>query len=621
LNLFQELKRRRVIRVSVVYAIVAWLLVQISSIIVPAFELPSWMIRGVVIFLVLGFPVAILLAWAFELTPDGVLPTRSLDAYDPLRKLAGRPRINYVIMGLVVMLVGWLLYRTEIAPPTVVSNQQIAGTEALIKSEAEIGIVRTDKSIAVLPFTNMTSDPEIGYFADGLVEEILNKLQLYPGLRVASRSSTLAYRDEARDTPAVGKALGVSYLLEGSVRRDQDVLRITIQLIRAIDDDHIWAQSFERPADGGFEAQRELSHILKRFISSHINTDRLLYNARSLFASQKAYDDTVLALRERMSMQMGRGSTWPTVLGYLNRALELEPDNTVIHTSLANAYLSKLDNTLPPQEAAERVRYHLDKIKSGGTLTGAYFMQLSQFHLVFEADYPAALENLDEAQSHQPSNAWNAGFRGQIALRQGNIPAAVEHFRRAIPLAPGDASLRMYYGRALFYAGDVDGAIREFEIGLDIANAGFLNGVLMAHLSHLYWIKGDLDRANALIDQILADSAIRHPTVDALLASALSAVGRTEDARAIRVGLQSLAKTRYVAPDALMFAATADGDLDAAFVHLHEAIIAKGWVLDSLRVPFPFMEPLRDDPRWADVEALLQQVESGDEMTPIESAP
>src|SRR5438045_2921231 len=223
-NFFAELKRRNVYKVAVAYAIVGWLLIQIATQVFPFLEISNWVVRLVIALVAIGFPVALIIAWAFELTPQGIKRTEDV-APEPRRK-------SYI--WICVVIVGALLS----------VGLFYFGRYTATNSTGTSGL--TEKSIAVLPFVNMSSDKEQDYFSDGLSEESLNQLAQIPQLRVIARTSSFSFKGKEVDVATIAKALNVANVLEGSVRKSANTLRITAQLVRTTDSSHLWSQTYDR---------------------------------------------------------------------------------------------------------------------------------------------------------------------------------------------------------------------------------------------------------------------------------------------------------------------------------------------------------------------------------------
>ena len=240
----EELKYRNVVRVAVAYVVVGWLIAQVADLVVDAFNLPDSFLQMIIVLLVLGFPIAAVLAWAFELTPDGVKRASDLPDDAPRDPRSGRilNRITIITLIVAVAWLGWDKLQRPGMPPAADSVVAIA-----------------DKSIAVLPFADFSPGGDHAWFADGLTDEILNALARIRDLRVASRTSSFAYRDSDQDARGIAAELDVAHILEGSVRRAGDRIRVTAQLIRASDDAHLWSETFDADSDDSIEIQERIA--------------------------------------------------------------------------------------------------------------------------------------------------------------------------------------------------------------------------------------------------------------------------------------------------------------------------------------------------------------------------
>ena len=246
MSFLAELKRRNVFRVAAVYAVVGWLLAQISDVALDAFESPTWVAKTILLLLVIGFPLAIVFAWAFELTPEGVKREKDIDRSASITRETGR-RLDRVIIAVLAIAVGFLL-----VDKFVLSEKPVPVTATSSGSGVE-------KSVAVLPFVAMSDGPNDVYFADGLTEEILNSLAQVPELLVTARTSAFAFKGQDMPLPEIALKLGVAHVVEGSVRRAGDRLRVTAQLIRATDGFHLWSQTYERSTADSFGVQDEIA--------------------------------------------------------------------------------------------------------------------------------------------------------------------------------------------------------------------------------------------------------------------------------------------------------------------------------------------------------------------------
>jgi len=248
-SVWGELKRRNVVRVAIAYAIVAWLILQLSDVLAPMLSLPEWIGKLVLFILLIGFPLALIFAWAFELTPEGVKREKNVTRDQSITHATGR-RLNTVIIAVLTIAVALFSFDKFVLGPAAPDST----TSVLEPIAAEI-----PQSIAVLPFVNMSSDPEQEYFSDGLSEEILNLLAKIPDLKVIGRTSSFAFKGKNQDLRAIGEALGARTVLEGSVRNSGERVRITAQLIDTSDGTHLWSEAYDRTITDVFAVQDDVN--------------------------------------------------------------------------------------------------------------------------------------------------------------------------------------------------------------------------------------------------------------------------------------------------------------------------------------------------------------------------
>ncbi|MDH4054815.1 MAG: hypothetical protein OEW73_09560 [Gammaproteobacteria bacterium] len=248
-NLFQELKRRNVFRVAIAYLVVAWLLLQVVDLVLDNISAPGWIMQVFMLAIAVGFPIAVIFAWAFEVTPEGVKREKDVDRGISITTQTGR-KLDRIIIGVLVVAVAMLLGDRLVSRDSVV--EPLAKPTPATRSAIE-------KSVAVLPFVTMSSGADDGYFSDGLTEEILNSLAQLPDLLVTARTSSFHFKDKDLPIQQIAETLGVAHIVEGSVRRNGDQVRITAQLIRASDGFHLWSETYDRSVSGGFIVQTEIA--------------------------------------------------------------------------------------------------------------------------------------------------------------------------------------------------------------------------------------------------------------------------------------------------------------------------------------------------------------------------
>jgi len=313
-NLFNELKRRNVVRVGIAYIVLGWVALQVGDVLFDTFEAPAWVGKSLAVLILLGFPFACLFAWAFELTPEGIKKTREVDQSASITHSTGR-KLDFVIIAALVIALGYFIWDRQH-----VTEQDVATTTA------------TDKSIAVLPFVNMSSDKEQEWFADGLTEEILNSLARTPDLLVASRTSSFQYKGQNADISKIAAALGVAHILEGSVRRGGDRLRVTAQLIRASDGFHLWSDTFDRKPEDVIEIQENVAIEIANALKTAMDPDALQKMVSSGTSSVAAYEAYLegLAIEGRVGAT-GNVASWNEALAAFERAVKIDPNFALAH--------------------------------------------------------------------------------------------------------------------------------------------------------------------------------------------------------------------------------------------------------------------------------------------------
>ena len=346
MSLIAELKRRNVFRVGVAYGIVAWLLVEVASVVLPALHLPDWTLTFLIIVILAGFPLVLIFAWAFELTPEGIKRETAVDPAESITSKTGR-KFDFAIIGLLVIAVVFMFvdnYVLEAEPEqTEVAAEQVPSVEP----------VEREKSIAVLPFVNMSGDPEQEFFSDGISEELLNVLAKVKGLRVTSRTSAFAFKGKDISIPEIAEKLNVKHVLEGSVRMAGDRVRITTQLIDVETDSHLWSESYDRELSDIFAVQDEIAAKVGEALKvALLGAD--FRPIRSIpETSIEIYSDYLLA-RQKMANISFAGAGEAELL--LKGVIERDPSYAPAYTALAAAYQNMgRYGMLSPSEASARM--------------------------------------------------------------------------------------------------------------------------------------------------------------------------------------------------------------------------------------------------------------------------
>jgi len=305
-NFFGELKRRNVFRVGLAYIVVSWIALQFVDVVQDPLNLPDWLPKVVIVLLAVGFPIALIISWAFELTPDGLIKTAVVDKSDSIAPRTGQKINRLIISGLTLVVV--LLLAERFMP-------------GQAEPETRVPEAQADKpTIAVLPFVNMSGDPEQEFFSDGMTEEILNVLAKNRSLRVAGRTSSFAFKGKNEDMRVIGKDLGVDYLIEGSVRKDADTVRITTQLVQAADGFHVWSETYDRKLTEIFVVQDEIAHAISDALKVSFGGGESEPNFANQTDNMAAYD---LYLKAR---DAHKHRHIPRALEFAKKVTEAEPD-------------------------------------------------------------------------------------------------------------------------------------------------------------------------------------------------------------------------------------------------------------------------------------------------------
>ena len=420
---FAELQRRNVYRAGVIYAMSAWLLIQVSTQVFPFFEIPNWVVRSVVVVLVLGFPVALALAWAFELTPEGIVKTDEVAPGKSIRWQNGR-RLNFVIIGILTVAISFLLF-LRFSP----SHRA--------KRDAEI----PEKSIAVLPFENYSDNKENAFFADGIQDDLLTNLAKIKALTVISRTSVMKYRDVgARNVKDIGKSLGVANILEGSVRRDKDRVAVNVQLIDAFNDRHVWAQHYDRTLADSLGLEGELATEIADALRAQLTPDEKVRVAKRPTQNADAYDLYLRAL----PYEQGPDTLlqdYRRAEQLYQQAIELDPNFALAHARLAITCAEIFHFHEPLDSWKTRARREAETALRLQPDLGEAHFALGQCAYWFDDDYERALREFATAQSFSPNDSNIGALVAAIRRRQGRWEESLALYERAGKLDPQNPNI------------------------------------------------------------------------------------------------------------------------------------------------------------------------------------
>ena len=439
MSLITELKRRNVIRMAGLYLVGSWLLVQVASTLFPAFGVPGWALRALVIVLALGFVPAVVFAWVFEMTPDGLKRDTEVPPGESIAPQTAQ-RMNRLIVAMLVLALAYFGFDKFVLAP----KRQTAMVSDAVNASNSVKPPVTDKSIAVMPFLNMSSDQEQEYFSDGMTEEILNALAKVPNLAVTARTSVFSLKGQKHDIRHIGKLLGVAYVLEGSVRKAGDEVRITAQLIRADNGFHLWSETYDRKLENVFDLQAELAGAIAKALELPLGL-----GGKAALVSERSTDAQAYALYlQARSGYRARGSGVKQSIELYRAALKRDPKFAPAWAGLASS-LAVLPWYVSPSEAATTPAFMREA------------EQAAKQALALSPDLPQAHTALATVHT----------FQWQWAL-------AGKHFKRALELAPDDPEVHYNHADWLAAQGRLEDALLASQraVALDPLVPIFMNG-------------------------------------------------------------------------------------------------------------------------------------------------
>jgi TolB-like protein/Flp pilus assembly protein TadD len=435
---FTELKRRKVYRVAVAYVIVAWLLIQAASILFPTFEAPTWVMKVFVTAMILGFPVALVLAWAFELTPGGIKREEDVQSTGSVTPKIGA-KWTAIIAGAAVLaaaLFAFQFIRTRTSPASEPTKQTVS-TPAL------------DKSVAVLPFENLSSDKENAFFAQGIQDEIITTLSRISGLRVISRTSTANYKSAPENLPEIAQQLRVSHVLEGSVQKAGDRVHINVQLIQAETDAHLWAQSYDRQLTDIFSVEAEVAKSIADSLRTTLSPQE---KARVEAKPTDNPDAYVIYLRAKdyQTRPDNLLQDFQSAAGLYQQAIALDPKFALAHARLSIATSTIYHFYQPTEQWKQKAHAEaLESLRLQPNL-GEGHLALGLYHYYMEGDYDAALRELGLAANALPNDGDVGLYTAAIERRRGHWTEALTAYLRAEAVDPRN-SVMLYDASQTFF--------------------------------------------------------------------------------------------------------------------------------------------------------------------------
>jgi TolB-like protein/Tfp pilus assembly protein PilF len=601
-SFFAELRRRNVYKIAVAYAVVAWLLIQAASIFLPAFDAPPWVMKAFLIFITLCFPVALVMSWAFEITPEGIKLESEVPPNASIARRTGRKIVGITVV-LAVMAAGLMLFKF-LRPTSAVPSRQ--SETAPGSQPAAAPPVISQKSIAVLPFENLSDEKQNEYFAEGVQDEILTRLAKVADLKVISRTSTLRFKSAPADLREIAKQLGVTNILEGSVQRSGDQVRVNVQLIKAGTDAHLWADTFDRRLTDIFAVESEIAKTIADTLQAKLSS-----SAEHVLASRPTDNPEAheLYLKGRYFWNRRTGPNLQKAVGYFEQAIEKDPKYALAYSGLADCHVllpvypelgSSPRDEMPKALAAAHKAVELDD-----TLAEAH-TSLARA-LASDLQLSAAMSEFKRAIELNPSYATARQWFGECLQSQGRVEEGLAELTRAQEVDPLSLVINALAGFALDTVGKSNEAIAQLrktiELDPNFANTHGMLGNVLENQGQLKEAVVEYEKSNALG----AD-----PIAAAQLARAYFLVGRKAEAQQFWDKLKALSERQYVPAYSLALVQLAFGDKDEALRLLEKSYqdhapfdsADLGWILIDHR-----LDSLRSDPRF---KKLIARIFSGE---------
>lgn len=596
MSFFQELKRRNVFRVAGAYLAATWLLIEVVQSLFPLYGFSNAAIRLVVTLLAIGFPLAVVLSWVFELTPKGLQFEKDIDRTLAAAHHQGK-RLDRAIIVLLALSLVYFAFDKFVLEPSRVAELVQATTEAVTEQVSESRKLElADKSIAVLPFTNMSSDPENEYFSDGLTEELIGSLAKIDGLHVTSRTSVFAFKGDNRDIRDIGNRLSVKTVLEGSVRRGQDRVRITAQLINVEDGFHLWSETYDYELDNVLALEQTISLAIVSALQVQLSPQADEQFGDQPLVNPEAYD---LYLKGRYYWaRLSEGGFMKSIEAF-QKAIAIDPGYAPPHAGLANAYsFAGYFGAFPPREVFPLSIKEAETALELDQQSSEALVARGMAWLVYEWDWDRARDDLKLALELSPNSSF-AHWAYSVYLTVVNPPKALNSALHALALDPLSLPIMNLVAYAYLERGMFDEAQRMDEeiIAMD---PGF--DAARWNLGVIHTLHGRYVEALEVLGRSVENSGEMPPTL-AMRAYAYAKSGDEAKALDILAGLERRRESPgrgYAPPVLIAHVYEGLGRVDDALGWLEKAITERdGWMV--FLNAYPRFESLRGEPRFKDI--------------------
>ena len=580
-SFFAELKRRNVYKVAVAYIVAGWALSQGIAQVFPVFDISNWVIRLIVLLIILGLPIAMILAWMFELTPEGVKRTETADAMPGIARRKKHAWIYIVVIG-ALFSIGLFFLGGYMARNSRASSNEIAA-----------------KSIAVLPFDNLSRDPDNAYFAEGVQDEILTRLAKVADLKVISRTSTQHFKSAPDNLPQIAKQLGVAHILEGSVQKANDQVRVNVQLINALTDAHLWAEIYDRKLTDIFAVESEIAKTIANTLQAKLTGSEKTAISNRPTENPQAYE---LYLKGRFFWNKRTGQDLKTACDYFQQAIAADPQYATAYAGLAESYLLiPLFSAGFPQEYFPKAKAAAQRAIELQETSAEAHTALGSLLCFSDANFAESEKEFRRAIALNPNYATaHHWFGNALLVGLGRFDEAIIENQRAVELDPLSLIINADLGSTFMIARRYDQAIAQLQRTLTLDNKF---GYAHWNLGEALYLKGD--STGAIAEYEKAASLDNDPEIQALLARAYAETGKKEQALEILRKLSETAQHQFVRGYLFALIYIGLGDKTTAVQYLERCSQQRENIdLNWIRVD-PLLDPLRGDSQF---EALVDKI-------------
>jgi TolB-like protein/Tfp pilus assembly protein PilF len=578
---FAELKRRNVYKVAAAYVVAGWALAQGLAQVLPVFDIPNWVVRLLVLLIVIGLSIALCLAWAFELTPEGIKRTGTADAMPAMATPKKRVWIYVVLIGGVLSIGLFFLGRYSAAT----RQNQAPGLPA--------------KSIAVLPFESLSEDKSNAYFAEGVQDEILTRLAKVADLKVISRTSTQRFKSTPSDLRDIAKQLGVMNILEGSVQKANDQVRVNVQLINAMTDTHLWADTYDRKLVDVFAVESDIAHTIADMLQARLTGSEKAAMSKQPTANSEAHE---LYLQGRFFWNKRTAVDLRRSIEYFNQAIAKDPNYALAYAGLAQSWsVLPAYNGGAPSDCWPQAEVFSKKALAIDATSSDAIAVLAAYKALYEFDFAGARMEYERAIQLNPNDATaHHWFAADVLATTGQHAQELVEIKHALELDPLSLVINTNLGQAYLHNGRLDDAIAQFRKAIEMDGSFY----------YAQWsyglgleLQGKIPEAIAQFEK--AAAMTDDPVASSLLGHLYGVAGRKDEGRKILERLRQLRTQRYTSAYSFALVSLGLGDRAEALNWLEEGYRERdGDNIGRIRIDL-LLAPLRGDPRF---EALAEKI-------------